>query len=66
MLVRSKCVQLFGVNAVFSPIQECGNTMSDLSNMVPFHSGLVKKLLFSCPRISIKQSLCAFLYSIFC
>ena len=42
MVVRSQGVQLFRVNAVLSPIQECGNTMLDLSDMVPIHSGLVK------------------------
>ena len=43
----------------------CGNTMPDLSYLVSFHSGKVKKKLFTCPWTSKKYKVNAILYLIF-
>ena len=45
--------------------QGCGNTMPDLPDQVPFHSGQVKKFLFTCPWTSTMYKVNTILYFIF-
>ena len=36
-------------------MQGCGNTMLDLSDLVPFHPGQVKQILFTCRGTSLNK-----------